>query len=302
MTRPLGRRIAPLLGLAFLTAVTATTLGAQRVQLDSVRAGDESVVHSVQLQDGSRLIGLVTRVTADSVTVRAPGGLLTVARSAVVSVSQYSATRMRDGQLWPDSPHTTRLLFSPTATPLRKGEGYFADFWIFLGSAAVGVTDRLTLGVGATLFPFAGTDNLFFLLPKYTVVHRPRGSFAVGGLLGSVGGGGGDRNSLGILYGVGTIGSRESNFTAGAGWGYANGEIADRPMVTLGVLHRTSRGTALVSENWIIPLDSEDAVGLFSLALRLFGERVSVDAGAGIGLGEGGASPLIPLLGFAWKF
>lgn len=300
MTRMSSFRIT-VVCLAFLAGV-AGELRAQRVQLDSARVGDEAVVHSLQLQDGSRLVGLITRVTADSVTVRAPGGLLTVARPVVVNVSEYSASRMRNGQLWPESPHTTRLLFSPTATPLEEGEGYFADFWIFLGSAAVGITDRFTLGAGATLFPWAGTDNLFFLLPKYTVVNRPRGSLAVGGLLGSIGGSGSGRNSLGILYGVGTLGSRESNFTAGLGWGYARGEIADRPMITLGLLHRTSRGTALVSENWIIPLDSEDAVGLLSLALRLFGERVSVDAGAGLGLGEGGSSPLIPLLGFAWKF
>ena len=133
---------------------------------------------------------------------------------------------MRNGELWPEIRiHAADL--RPHGIPLRKGEGYFADFWIFLLSTAVGVTDRFTIGGGMTLIPgLAVENNVFYLLPKYTVVDRPNLKFAVGALAAHLGvnddafGSEGSR-SLGVLYGVTTTGSRDSNLSLGAGWGYS---------------------------------------------------------------------------------
>ena len=92
------------------------------------------------LSNATTLIGRITLVSADSVRVVSAAMTATVARLEVRSVRAYPASALHDGVLWPENPHATRLLFAPTAIPLRRGEGYVADFWIFFASAATGIT------------------------------------------------------------------------------------------------------------------------------------------------------------------
>jgi hypothetical protein len=232
----------------------------------------------------------------------------TVARREVRSVRAYPATALHDGVLWPENPHATRLLFAPTAIPLRRGEGYVADFWIFFASAATGITDRFTLGAGMSLFPLDNfTDNLFYALPKYTVVSQPRLKVALGALMASVpwssnDDGGRRRQSLGILYGVATTGSTESNLTLGAGWGYVGGTLANKPVITVGGQHRATKRIALISENWFVPFDNGGG-GFVSYGVRMLGEKIAVDLAMGSPVGaDTFYFPGIPLLGFAFKF
>lgn len=295
-----------LAALVALVALVASPARAQRVTLDRVTVADSSVVHRVKLRDGSVLVGRIVAVSGDSVRIRTSAAELTVARASVSDVAQYPATALRNGELWPDTPHSTRLIFSPTAIPLGKGEGYYSNFWLFVSSAAVGVTDRFTFGAGATTFPSRRfTNNVFYLLPKYTVLERPRSRVAVGALAASFPDwrNGSDRVSFGILYGVATFGGRESNLTFGSGWGYVRDEIADRPVLTIAGLHRFARRAAFISENWIVT-EKHDAAALLSYGVRFLGEMLSVDLAFAnaAGTGSGLFLPGIPLVGFAVKF
>jgi hypothetical protein len=221
-------------------------------------------------------------------------------------VREYAADAMRNGELWFENPHVTRLLFSPTAIPLRKGEGYFSDFWLFLLSASAGVTDRFSMGGGMTLIPGIDFgDNVFYALPKFTLVNQPKVKFAVGGLLALVGAFDSenrDAESVGVLYGVATVGGRESNLTLGSGWGYVGSELSNKPVLTLGGQHRIAKRMALITENWFVPFEG-DASGLVSYGVRFLGEKMAVDLAFANSL-EGGSQvfPGIPLLGFAFKF
>lgn len=298
-------RLAWFLGWVLLF-LAAPPVGAQRVSLDSVKVNDSTVVHAIHMREGSRIVGRIVAVTADSVRVVSASSTTTVSRGAVREVRQYAASAMHDGELWPENPHATRLLFSPTAIPLRKGEGYFSDFWLFVLSAAGGVTDRFTLGAGMTLIPGINFgDNVFYLLPKYTLVDQPRIKFAIGGLVALVGGFSSDSRdaaSVGILYGVATTGTHESNLTLGAGWGYVGDQLADKPVVTLGGQHRVSKRVALISENWFLPFEG-DALGFVTYGLRFLGEKLAVDFAFGNTLERGGQLfPGVPLLGFSVKF
>ena len=297
-----ARRLA--IVCSVLLAVTAAPARAQRVPLDSVRVNDTSLVYAFTLTNQTKVIGRVTRLTADSVRVVSPSVTVSIARSMVTAVSAYPASSLHDGVLWPENPHATRLLFSPTAIPLRKGEGYFADFWIFLASASVGVTDRFSLGGGMTLIPSGNiADNVFYALPKYAVIKRPTLNVAIGGLLASTPWSGSTRKSLGILYGVATKGTRESNLTLGAGWGYVGNSVSSKPVMTLGGQHRVSKRVALITENWFVPFES-DAGGFATYGVRFLGEKMAVDLAFGnvVGAGNHFIFPGIPLLGFAFKF
>ena len=277
-------------------------LPAQRVSLDSVSVADTSLRHVIRLRDGSTLIGRITVVTADSVRVRLEQGEVGLARSGISQVRQVPRTSLRNGEYWFENPHPTRLLFSSTAFPLEKGTGYYSNTWLFIHTFAAGITDRFTLGGGATTIPgIAFNDNLFYLLPKYTLVSRPQAQFALGALVGGLpfNSDFGDVATAGLVYGVGTIGSRESNVSLGAAWGYANDEITDRPGIMLGGQGRISRRVSLISENWFFP-NGDETESVLSYGLRFLGENISVDLAWVKPLGAGDYG--IPWLGFAFRF
>jgi hypothetical protein len=289
--------------LAFLLVAFRSAVEAQRTPIDSVRLSDSTFIHVVKLRDGSTVVGRITALSADSIRVRLNQGEVSLARTGITEVRQVPAALMRNGQYWFENPHSTRLLFSSTAFPLEKGTGYYANTWLFIHTFAVGLTDRFTLGGGATTIPgIAFNDNLFMLLPKYTLVSRPRAQFALGALVGLLPFGDDfddDVASAGLLYGVGTVGTRESNISLGAGWGYNNDEITDRPLIMLGGQGRIARRVSLISENWFFP-NGDDTEGAISYGLRFLGENISADLAWVTPLGAGNIG--VPWLGFAFKF
>lgn len=289
--------------LAVLFGAFTSAVEAQRTPIDSVRLTDTTFIHVVKLRDGSTVVGRITALSADSIRVRLNQGEVSLVRSGITEVRQVPAALMRGGQYWFENPHSTRLLFSSTAFPLEKGTGYYANTWLFIHTFAVGLTDRFTLGGGATTIPgIAFQDNLFMLLPKYTLISRPRAQFALGALMGLLPFDDDFDNevaSAGFLYGVGSFGTRESNISLGAGWGYNDAQITDRPLVMLGGQGRIGRRVSLISENWFFP-NGNDTEGAISYGLRLLGENISADIAWVTPLGEGNIG--FPWLGFAFKF
>lgn len=305
------QRWLPLL-LTMALLGTTVPVQAQRVSLEAVVTTDTSLRHSVRLRDGTVLVGRILAVSADSVVTQLTNVTIAVPRSEIVEVNQFQASRLRNGRYWPENPHGTRLLFSATAIPLEQGTGYYANTWLFLHAVAIGVTDRLSLGAGFTLLPGVSfLNNLFYLLPKYTLVDRPFGKLAIGGLLGSVApgfgisfGDGGDDdevNSGGILYVVASRGDRDNNFTLGAGWGYLGTEISNTAVAMAGFQRRLSRRVSLISENWFAPTTDADFDGLWSLGFRFLGESVAVDL-ALVNTIDDPFFPGVPWLGFAFRF
>jgi hypothetical protein len=104
---------------------------------------------------------------------------------------------------------------------------------------------------------------------------------------------------FGILYGLGTIGSDDHNFTAGLGFGYAEDQFGDRPAVILGGETRVSRRMSLLAESWILPEVDEP---LIAYGTRFFGEGLAVDLAFLTLIGDGGIFPGIPYVGFVYNF
>lgn len=277
---------------------------AQALPLDSVVAGD-TTRHAIRLRDGSLLVGHIAAITADSVRVELQGGTsLTVARTSIDTVERFSAERMRNGEYWFENPHATRLLFSATAFPLKAGTGYYANSWLLFHTFASGLTDRISIGGGFSYIPgIAFTDNVFFLLPKVTLIDAPGAKLAVGALLGflpfdNADDDGDESSSAGILYGVGSFGTQDSQISVGLGWGYAGGDVGDRPVVMVGIQNRLARRVAFISENWFFPISGESE-GVVSAGLRFLGEGVSVDFAL---LRPTEGDFVLPWLGFAFRF
>lgn len=269
-----------------------------------ITVADTSHVQQLRLRDGSTLIGRVTSVDGDSVRVRMlSGSMVTLPAVEVSSVRTSKTSLLRNGELWPESPNPTRLLFAPTGRQLGRGKGYFSNYDIFFIGANVGLTERASLGGGMTILPTDNflSDQVYFVTPKVGLVQTEDLNVAVGALAGFLGAGIADESrSFGVLYGVATMGSVDHSVTTGAGFGYYGNTVSGKPALMLGTEQRLSKHTSFVSENYLFTAAKSDNV-IVSYGLRIFGERISVDL-AFVNSPSSGFFPGVPFVDFVVAF
>jgi hypothetical protein len=230
---------------------------------------------TVEMKDGSRLVGTLVAQDERSVRVRTRSGLeIEVARNEVLSLRRGGARV--GGDL-----NDTRLLFSPTGRPLRKGEGYFTDLELFFPGVAVGITEHLSLAGGVSVVPGLGLgEQAFFLAPKVGFRLSDRTAVAAGVLYGALPDD--ELDDFGLAFGVATFGGRDRSLSLGVGVADAGlGDGLDpTAIVMIGGAVTVSPRIALVSENWLVLHDGlelgEQPIGL---ALRFLGDRLSADVG-----------------------
>jgi len=264
--------------------------------LEGLRIVDTDSLQVLKTQDGSTNIGRITGVAVDSVEFQTRFGAIHIPVTDVKEIRVVPKSSVRDGEYWFPNPNTTRLLFSPTARMLRQGRAYFADYWLVFPGIAYGLTDNFTIGGGVSVVPGAGSDQIIYFTPKLGIVSNESGAFAVGALI--VKPPEDSWSTLGILYGVATLGGPAASGTFGLGYGYADSELADQPFIVAGGEMRLTKRTAFVTENWYYPGESPVVSG----ALRFFGEKLSVDLGLFTSLDEHAPKPGLPYLDFVYYF
>lgn len=289
------RRMIVVLGVV-LGAILPVTTAAQ----ESPAAAQADSVTEVRLRDGSVVVGRVERETETMVViVTAAGTRVEIPRAQIVGMRRV--VPRAGGEVWPDDNNVTRLFFSSTGRPLPKGEGYVSSYWLFFPFVGFGVTDRITLAAGTPIIP-GGIGKLFYVAPKIALYDSERFSLSAGSLsffsTEYI-----NEGSLGIVYGVGTYGSRDNALSFGAGWFYADVEeeieTSNEPVFMLGGERRVSRRVKLITENWFAM--NPGVTGLMSGGVRFIGDRLSADfALAGITGTE--AACCLPMLNFVWSF
>jgi len=258
----------------------------------------EDLQKRIELRGGSVLNGHIIREEEDKITIRTLDGEIVVKRDSVISIQALDETN----EIISD-PKSTRLLFSPTGRALKKGSGYFTDFYVFLPSISYGINDRFSFMAGMSVVPGIGVgDQLKYFAPRYTFLESKNSASAVGFLNVFVGGG----NAAGIVYGTHTIGRPDKSFTAAVGWGYLKEESKDYdfhqyPIVMLGGNIRLGKHTAFVTENWLITGENIKNYP-FVAGLRFFSKQIAVDVGAMYIVDLIGNSLPIPWLSFAYHF
>lgn len=284
------------LAVPVLAVIAALLPGRAAAQ---VEAAAQDTVYRVTLVDGSTLFGRIIESNEARIVMRTEAGArVEIERSQIREIEPVSG-RVVDGQVWPEDANRTRLFFAPTGRSLGHGEGYIGVYELFFSFIAVGVGDRLTLAAGTPIIPGA-LGEAFYLAPKLTVINEQRFQLAAGALAlfltDAI-----DEGSVGVAYGVGTFGNADDAVTFGAGWGFAltdeASEVADEPVLLLGLEKRTSRGLKLISENYYI------AGGAFiSGGVRLLGERFSADFGLAGTVSGGDDFFGLPIINIAWRF
>ena len=263
---------------------------------------DSEHLQILTTRDGSSFVGRITEIGETEIQFETELGKITIPISKIKEIKGIPVTSMKKGTYWFPNPNATRLYFAPTARMLREGEGYFADYYLFFPGFAYGISDNITIGGGMSLIPFVGIDDqIFYITPKVGLKAGPRTNFAAGALLIKIPGFSDDGESplVGILYGVGTFGTSDGNLTAGLGYGFVDGDFADKPMVMIGGEQRFARRASFVTENYIFPGIDQPFI---SYGIRFFGEKLSVDLALLNTIGEGIFFPGFPYVDFVFKF
>jgi len=258
-------------------------------------------LYEVRLTDGTVHVGQVVRRDADRLVLRTAGGVEVAVPVNRISRIRTAEGRFVNGVYWPHDRNDSRLFFGPTGRTLEAGDGYVAVYELFFPFVGYGATDWLTLAGGSPIIPEI-IGEIFYLAPKARVLHAPQADISLG-ILALFAPRESEFGSAGLLYGVGTFGSRDSALSAGAGWPFysAGGEreILDYPVLMLGGEHRLSRGIKLISENYLL---AGEGVGALSGGVRFFGERLSADGGVAIGIGDGRTHCCLPVVNFVYNF
>jgi hypothetical protein len=237
----------------------------------SLTIPDSTQVQILTVEDGSSFIGRIIEAGEEELKFETKYGVLTFSIFEITELKLVSKDQFKEGKYWFPNPNCSRLFFAPTARMLKKGEGYFADYFVFFPTFTFGVTNNITLGGGFSILPGADLDEQIILFtPKVGLKTSKKMDLAIGALVVKLP----ESTSAGILYGVSTFGSLDKSVTFGLGYGYFDDELADKPIVVLGGEYRTSRNISLVTENWLVP---EKDTPVLSFGLRFFGEKISVD-------------------------
>jgi len=284
-------------------------------------ADDQGDPVVVTLTDGGRLVGVIVRETAETLTLRTTAGLeLELPRETVGGVvgtataAQPSATVAAESS----DPNDTRLMFAPTGRPLGKGNGYFSDYYVVFPGFAYGLTDHLSLSGGFSVVPGLNFEEQVFYVSS-TVGWRlsTKAAFSLGGLYAT----GSEASESGaLLFGVASFGSSERSLSVGVSLAATRNDeylydAPDRystrsewhwreaPILMVGGTVKAGKRVSLVAESWLFPGHdfqlSEQPLGV---AVRFFGERLSVDVGVVLVaevLDEGFP---IPWLSFSYHF
>ena len=262
----------------------------------------DTTLYKVETADGNVYVGEVL-IQNDSIIKlnTANLGEVTIQQSDTRSILALTEGRMVNGEYWEEYPQSGRYLFQPSGYGLRKGEAYYQNFWVFWNQLSVGFSDYFTAGIGIVpLFLFAGAPTPVWVTPKFSFpVVENRINVGAGALAGTILG---EREaSFGIAYGVSTFGSRDKNFSVGLGYGYAGGDWASSPTITLSGMLRTGRRWYLLTENYYIG-SAGDNILLLSAGGRWMINKVSIDGAVVVPTSTGGALFVVPILGITVPF
>lgn len=230
----------------------------------------------VELNDGTILKGELLSESETEIEIKLKDiGVLILKKENIKQIIPLVESGKAQKSYWFENPHATRLLFAPTAIPLKKGEGYYQNIYIIANMFNYGVMDNLSIGGGFDFITMFSAQDGWNPLINLNIksgfqvsenLHAGVGALYVGML---------DEFSAGIIYGLGTYGSYNTNATLGLGWGFVDGTFQEKPFIMIGGMARVSEKLWLVSENWIVPTPEYYLV--ISYGVRFAAKRIAVD-------------------------
>jgi len=212
---------------------------------------------------------------------------ITIRKEVIVKIRPVDKSKLVGDEFWDDNLQSTRYLWKPNGYGLRKGEGYYQNIWVLYNQVSYGFTNYFSVSAGIIpVFLFA--EDIFgpvWLIPKLSLpIKKDVVNVAAGAFIGTVAGE--SETGFGIVFSTLTIGDRSNNCSIGIGWGYSEGEWADRPMLNISGMHRVSAKGYLLTENYYLSLLGED-IAILSAGYRHMSKKVGIDFGLYVPLYKG---------------
>ncbi|MBN2348533.1 MAG: hypothetical protein JXJ22_06845 [Bacteroidales bacterium] len=260
--------ILPFLCLAYLTD-----------KVMGQEANDTITKWRIETQDGNEFIGTIILETDNTFQLSSENyGVLTINKNNIRLKVKIQAEKTVSGQLWVENSQSTRYFWAPNGYGLKQGEGYYQNVWVLFSQASYGFSDYFSVGVGMVpMFLFAGTSTPAWITPKFSIpVVKDKINVGSGILAGTIIGE--SSSNFGIAYGVFTLGDKNNNLNLGVGYGFAGGDWAKKPTITLSSMLRINRRGYFITENYYINAGSE-SLTLISFGGRTVWSNVSLDYG-----------------------
>ncbi len=222
---------------------------------------------------------------------------ITITSRLVQSVDTITQSMInkRGSYLYRD-PNRTRYLYSPSAFMLQRGEGSLSQKELFFTAVGLGINEYFNIQV-ASIIPLLFVDEgpNIILGAKTGVSINEYIHFAAGSqfLLAQ-------EVTMTVPYLTFTVGNEEMH----ASFNVTKPSIDDwkfdkEASFSLSGLVRVSDGIAILTENFLLPIDDSDHDNIWSIATRLMSQNIGVDLG--LLFVEGADFPL-PWLDFAYHF
>ncbi|XOV92258.1 MAG: hypothetical protein ACFHWX_18870 [Bacteroidota bacterium] len=259
---------------------------------------DTTAYYQIETADGNLYMGQILSQEGNIIQVRTLNiGDISLRTEDIEKMKRVDAEIAKsDGSRWFDYLQSSRYFYAPSGYGLKKGDAYYQNVWILFNQFSIGFTDEFSAGIGMVpLFLFAGAPTPVWVTPKLSLpIVENKFNLGVGGLFGGVIGLGdysSDGLGFGILYGIATVGERDKNFSLGIGYGYADGDFAEKPAVSLSGMLPIGKRNFFITENYLI-----DNVALLSVGGRSLIKKVTLDYGIFMPT-DGGTFLAIPWLG-----
>lgn len=258
----------------------------------------DSIRYRIETFDGNEYVGFVQQQLSGSIQLKTESiGTITLQKIDIYRVFTFDG-KMRDRTYWFDNFQATRYFWQPNGYGLKKGEAYYQNIWIFWNQVSLGLSDQFSMGIGVLpLFLLGGAPTPVWITPKVSIpVIQDQLNLGAGVLMGTVLGE--EETGFGIAYGVTTLGSRDKNINVGLGYGYAGGDWAKNPTVTISGIIRTGEKGYILTENYFIGTGDESVL-LLSVGGRRMVKRVGIDFALVSPMVKGGDLVAVPILGFS---
>ena len=181
------------------------------IQSDTLKADTLSMI---LLNDGTDLIGVVKSQDMREVKIQLTDGRMVIIPTYTIKKIQPIAKNQQVGsKIYYPNPHPSRYLYTPTAYPIKKGEGYFQSIYFLSLQFQYGLTDNFSAGVSTSIVGLPLTTTL-----KYSIKASDNLAFSLGAQAGNLSWAS-PKTYLGIGFANATLGHEEKHLTASLGYG-----------------------------------------------------------------------------------
>lgn len=245
----------------------------------------------ITLSDGKVLIGKIIGTANDQLLLETELlGQVSLAYSKIKYINILSEYDKLDGKFVFHNPQPTRYFFFQNAIPMKKKECYYQNIYLAYNSIQYAYSDHFSVGFSAAAL-FFFTVNTKWAYKVHRNIYAATGFYAGVPLI--------NVSSLryGLLaYGTLTVGNDNNNVSAGINYGtlgmmkpafYGSGgkyypsrlmnENTEKPIISLHGMYRISQRFALISENYLFPInnntDRMKYTPIISYGLRVMSEK-----------------------------